>query len=137
MNPASQLAEGLPPVSPAALGNGLAGRLRTARESVRKARRLLAAPSPEALDVCSQTLEEAVACLSGLGPGLATEGGDPQLAAEAVALRRDVSRLGELLENAAAFHHGWRRLAFPAGDGYTAGGGTAETVPPPRFSAEG
>jgi len=96
---------------------------------VRQARERLIAPSPANLDECRGRLEEAVNALRQLQMTL--PGNDPvrnaTLRAPLAALRAEIARLKTLLDNAAAFHHGWMRLAASIIAGYQADGNPAPT----------
>ncbi len=110
------------------------GHVSRARASVCEARRLLARPTAKAV-------EESAACI-----GSAVESfqhvrrsfrGDPAVAAEVGALRKELALAAALLEGAASFYLGWARLMYTATGGYTVRGEPASPGPARRVSVEG
>jgi hypothetical protein len=99
-----------------------------AQQEIEEACRLLIDPSPENLDRCSTVLTGAISRLSQSRPP----------ASEARTVRVLVKRVVRLLEAAASYRYGWRRVlqAMSAG-GYTPAGDPAVSSEPRRIWMEG
>jgi hypothetical protein len=85
-------------------------------------------PSPEALDECAsrcqQAAEELAACL----PHLHSADGRPKALAAAQRLQAAIRSSRRLLENAGAYHDGWRAILGAMSGGYTHRGEPAPVV---------
>ena len=108
------------------------------QQSIRDARALLIAPTPENLNDCQGRVDEAVTVLRQLQTRL--PGGDSKrdssLRAPLAELRAEIARLNTLLESAATFHTGWVRLAASMVAGYTADGTPGQPEPARRVWLE-
>jgi hypothetical protein len=114
-----------------------AERLATAQSEVRRACRLLTAPTPEALDNCQEALASAVNALrefrcfsQEVPPGPATR-------PLALTLKAEVLRAGRLLESLATFYKGWERILGSMSGGYTSNGAPAAVTRPGRLCCRG
>ncbi len=116
--------------------------LSVARSEVKRACRLLEAPSPASLEASSSALERAVSgiddCRRGIRPGVA----DADVRAADVRtmlrqLRADLRRAGRLLESAADFYRGWERILGAMSGGYTAGGEPAAVARTGKLYCQG
>lgn len=105
--------------------------IRAVRLSVDRTIDLLLSPSPAALDRCSQILETAGRQLAKFQPLLGQKRGtraadeEAKGLEEAKKLRWSVIRASRLLDGAAKFHDGWRRLRDTLTAGYTERGAPA------------
>ena len=98
-----------------------------ARAELGEVRRLLHAPSPEALDRCGPHLEQAIKRLASLEAWLRS-GARPnrqELRQNLDQIRREMSDIGALMESAAGFYQGWGQLLASLTGGYSPKG-----VPP-------
>jgi hypothetical protein len=107
----------------------VAERLEAAQFELKRACDLLLAPTPQALNSCQAALENAVFVMRAL---------PPQTASQAVrAVRADVLRARQLLENLARFYRGWERLLGTMSGGYVAGGDPAPVFRTGRICCRG
>jgi hypothetical protein len=102
-----------------------AERLALARLEVTRACNLLIAPTPDALNICQDALQRAVAVLTEMGSPRAEFRADPATEPQVLALRADVLRAGWLLQNLDNFYRGWERILGTMSGGYTANGDPA------------
>lgn len=100
--------------------------MRRARASVGEARQLLVSPTPPALSGVVAALERAVGCLETLGQSLRSGGpagsGRKELRGALEEVRRELSPVRGLLENAAGLYSGWAGCLYRVACGYTARG---------------
>ncbi len=96
-------------------------------------------PAPDAVAGAVPRLEEAVAGITELADFLRS--GEEIPAAEAVTalddIRCELSRIGAVLDYAAAYHAAWARILCSMASGYTAAGTAPMPEPPPRITVTG
>lgn len=117
---------------------------RRAAESLRNARcefeavtGLLLRPTPDVLGDCEERLARAAVEMEAGRPFWSEAVGDREAAFEARSARKALEHTKRLLENAARFYNGWRRLRA-AGDGqYGADGSLPELRCAARILARG
>ncbi|MGI8745035.1 MAG: hypothetical protein ACR2NN_21180 [Bryobacteraceae bacterium] len=88
---------------------------RQARKGLEKVRKELLDPTPHSVERCSVPLQAAIACMTELAshfssPVASGSGGDGPLRAELFGMRRDLTNVNALLQNAASFYNGYARL---------------------------
>ncbi len=115
----------------------LRGTLARLRDVLGCAEVLAANARPDALARCTSMLDGAAAELHVCRSHLAAHRGNPTLLSQAREIRRRLERLRRLLDQAAGFHNGRRRVLGGMLAGYTAGGAAAEWRPPARLSVRG
>jgi hypothetical protein len=89
---------------------------------------VLLRPSPEVLDECAFRCQQAAAELASCLPHLHSARGRPKALAAAQRLQAAIRSARLLLENAAAFHDGWRAILGAMSGGYTCQGEPAPVV---------
>jgi hypothetical protein len=89
---------------------------------------VLLRPSVDALDECALRCQLAAAELAGCLPHLHSAHGRPQALAAAQRLQAAIRSARRLLENAEAYHDGWRAILGAMSGGYTPQGGPAPVV---------
>ena len=112
-------------------------RLVAARAEVRRASELLVDASPEALEACQGALDRAVSELAGFRSQCAAVPGNAGARSMALGLRTEVLRAARLLQNLAAFYHGWERILGAMSAGYTATGDPAAVARRGRLYCRG
>jgi hypothetical protein len=110
-------------------------RIREARRKLHQVRQILMTPSPERLGDCGPVLEEAAGLLGSLLD--CPKSGVPLLMEELQALRRDVSVVTALMQQAAGYYLGWAQMLGAATSGYTNQGDAAPLVGYSQLSVEG
>ena len=92
-------------------------------------------PSPEQLAECGPVLEEAAGLLASLLD--CPKSGIPLLMGELQELRRDLSVVAALMQQAAGYYLGWAQMLGAATSGYTNQGDAAPLVGHSQMSVEG
>lgn len=109
---------------------GPEGLIAAAAGSLRRARLLLAEPSPGNLNLARAALSEALAPVENVAAFLRSEGPSDRRWKDAMArLRSDLSACATLMERAAAFHAGLLDALLAA-----ANGATASSIPARRLN---
>jgi hypothetical protein len=108
-------------------------RIREARRKLYQVRQILMTPSPERLGDCGPVLEEAAGLLGSL-PDCRKSG---RLMEELHALRRDLSVVTALMQQAAGYYLGWAQMLGAATSGYTNQGDAAPLEGYSQLSVEG
>jgi hypothetical protein len=107
-------------------------------EHLREVRGALEQPSVVRIDQCREELQKMVGILQGIprqfGELPANRDG---VLAGALAARRELRRIRDLLESAAGFHQGWRQFRATFLSGYTAQGAPAAVPGTHRLSLSG
>jgi hypothetical protein len=111
-------------------------RRREARQKLHQVRQILMTPSPERLGDCGPVLEEAAGLLASL-PDYRKSGPPVPFIEELQALRRDLSVVTALIQQAAGYYLGWAQILGAATSGYTNQGDAAPLVGYPQVSVEG
>ena len=113
-------------------------------ESVQQIRRdleevcqMLLRPTPEVLDTCAERLAAAISHMEASRAQWPELARNRQAAAEIQRVRRTLANAGRLLDNAAQFHFGWRKLRAVLTGGYRADGSVAEMALPRRIFVQG
>ena len=116
-------------------------RVRGARRKLRQVRQILMTPSPEQLGECGPVLEEAADLLGSLLEGgmSGTRGSllVPLLREELQVLRRELTVVTALMQQAAGYYLGWAKMLGAAIGGYTNHGDVPPLVVESRLSVEG
>ena len=115
----------------------LVEQLKAARQQLDFASKLLAKPSPEALDSCSSVLEAAGRQLTEWQPAFSQQAGDAAALEEAWRLRRSFVRTSLLLQGVGDFHRNWIQLRGAITGGYTETGESAPVMHASRISLHG
>jgi hypothetical protein len=118
-------------------GAALVEQLMSARQQLDFASRLLAKPSPEALESCSSVLEAAGRQLAEWQPTFSQQAGDAAALEEAWRLRRSFVRTARLLQGVGDFHLNWLQLRGAMTGGYTKTGEPAPLIHGSRISLHG
>jgi hypothetical protein len=111
-----------------------------ARTSVRWALAQTATPSSEVLDRCLPVLKSAEADLRDFtlpAAGAAASKNKKELLRQLRELKKDLGSLATMLDHAAGFYDGCKRLHEPQDDGYDARGAPQPSCPASRVSVEG
>ncbi len=111
--------------------------LRSCSAAVEQARSGLIEGTAAALDRCCDVLASAAERLGAARPSLDSARGEAEALALAWELRRDIRRAGALLENAAAYHAGWRNRVSVQTGGYGADGAPAQAMHSGRLWVRG
>ncbi len=113
--------------------------LRRARAHLKELHSLLVAPTPESLEESVPRLQAAAECLRNVEGALrsGTAAARPTLLPELSELKRQVSLVQALLQQAAGFYFGCARLLAATAVAYTASGEPAVPAPPRRLRLEG
>lgn len=98
---------------------------------------MLLRPDPERLDACVEILAAIAAEIEATRPQWPGLVGNRDLAVEALLVRRSLSNARHLLDNAARFHFGWRKLRAVLTGGYRMDGSVAEIAMPRRIFVQG
>ena len=98
-------------------------RIHKARWKLRQVRQILMTPSPEGLSECGTVLEEAAELLGKLQPGPTQR--VPHLMDELQVLRRELTVVNALMQQAAGYYLGWAQILGAATGGYTSHGEAA------------
>ena len=116
-------------------------RVRGARRKLRQVRQILITPSPEQLGECGPVLEEAADLLGSLlVSGMSGARGPlpgPELHEELKVLRRELTVVTALMEQAAGYYLGWAQMLGAAVGGYTNRGDVPPLTVESRLSVEG
>ena len=116
-------------------------RVRGARRKLRQVRQILMTPSPEQLGECGPVLEEAADLLGSLLEGGMSSARDslpgPLLQEELQVLRRELTVVTALMQQAAGYYLGWAQMLGAAIGGYTNHGDVPPLVVESRLSVEG
>ena len=116
-------------------------RVRGARRKLRQVRQILITPSPEQLGECGPVLEEAADLLGSLlVSGMSGARGPlpgPELHEELKVLRRELTVVTALMEQAAGYYLGWAQMLGAAVGGYTNHGDVPPLTVESRLSVEG
>ncbi len=128
-------------------------RVRQARRKLRQVRQILLTPSPEQLGECGPVLEEAADLLASLlKDGMSSARGPIrlmelrqelrpelrlELGAELQVLRRELTVVTALMQQAAGYYLGWAQMLGAAISGYTSEGEVPPLAVESRFSVEG
>lgn len=116
-------------------------RVRGARRKLRQVRQILMTPSPEQLGECGPVLEEAADLLGSLlEGGMSSARGSlpvPLLHEELQVLRRELTVVTALMQQAAGYYLGWAQMLGAAIGGYTNHGDVPPLVVESRLSVEG
>jgi hypothetical protein len=110
-------------------------RLAIARSDVHRACDLLIASTPEALNDCQNALARAVSVLHDFRRNEISP--SPGLTTIARALKAEVVRARQLLENLSSFYKGWERILGAMSGGYTSSGAPAAVDRQGRFCCRG
>lgn len=127
--------------------------VRQARRKVRQVRQILLTPSPEQLGECGPVLEEAAGLLGSLLKGAIGGAWDPpagselpgqlrgelhsELGDELQVLRRELSVVTALMQQAAGYYLGWAQMLGAAIGGYNNQGDVPSLAVESRISVEG
>ena len=111
--------------------------LRKAREQLEQVCQMLLRPSARVLNDCEERLASAAAELEAGRPEWKQAAGDGQAAEEARLARQAFFHARRLLENAARFHAGWRRVRASLTGEYRADGSLPDLCCPTRVLVEG
>jgi hypothetical protein len=98
---------------------------------------MLQRPTPEVLDSCVAHLAAVTAEIQATRPQWPRLVGNREAAGEARLVRRALTNARRLLDNAAQFHSGWRKLRAALTGGYRADGSAAEIAVPCRIFIQG
>ena len=114
-------------------------RVRRARRKLRHVTEMLLTPSPELLEGCGPALEEAAALLGSLLEDRTgtVPGPVPAMHDELQGLRRDLTVMTALMEQAAGYYLGWAQMLGAAVGGYTSQGNVPPLAVDSRVSVEG
>ena len=124
-------------------------RVRQARRKLRQVRQSLMTPSPEQLGECGPVLEEAADLLGSLlEGGMSTARGAIlrsefryesrlELTDELQVLRRELTVVTALMQQAAGYYLGWAQMLSAAASGYTNQGDVPPLAVESRLSVEG
>jgi hypothetical protein len=117
-------------------------RIRGARRKLRQVRQILMTPSPEQLGDCGPVLEEAVALLGCLMESRKSGDQIPApknelLMDEVQVLRRELSVVTALMQQAAGYYLGWAQMLGAATGGYNNHGEAAPVTGGSQLSVEG
>ncbi len=93
--------------------------VRGARRKLHQVREILMMPSPEQLCGCGPVLQEAAALLGSLLESRTNGATVPFLGDELELLRRELSVVTALMQQAAGFYLGWAQMLSAATGGYT------------------
>ena len=115
----------------------LVEQLMSARQQLDFASKLLAKPSPEAMESCSSVLEAAGRQLSEWQPTFSQQAGDAAALEEAWRLRRSFVRTSRLLQGVGDFHRNWLQIRGTITGGYTETGESAPIIHANRISLHG
>jgi hypothetical protein len=110
-------------------------RIREARRKLHQVRQILMTPSPERLGDCGPVLQEAAGLLGSLSD--CPKSGVPLLIEELQALRRDLSVVTALMQQAAGYYLGWAQMLGAATTGYTNQGDAGPLLGYSQMSVEG
>lgn len=121
------------------------GRVRGARRKLRQVRQILMMPSPEQLGECGPVLEEAADLLGSLLESGMSSARDPLLGPllvpllqeELQVLRRELTVVTALMQQAAGYYLGWAQMLGAAIGGYTNHGDVPPLTVESRLSVEG
>lgn len=111
--------------------------LRQIRNELEEICQVLQRPAPEVLDSCLPRLAAAVSSMEASRSQWTQLAGSREGAAEARLVRRALSNARRLLDNAAQFHSGWRKLRAALTGGYRADGSVGEISMPRRIFVQG
>jgi hypothetical protein len=108
--------------------DGEVERVRQARRKLHQVREILISPSPEKLGECGPVLEDAAGLLGSLLESRTNGAAPPLLAEELQGLRRELSVVTALMQQAAGYYLGWAQMLGAATNGYTNHGEAAPLV---------
>jgi hypothetical protein len=117
--------------------DGEVERVRAARRKLRQVREILMTPSPEGLGECGPVLEEAAELLKSLLEIARGGRNIPLLADEVQGLRRELTVVQALMQQAAGYYLGWAQMLGAATNGYTNQGAVPPLITRPQLSVEG
>jgi hypothetical protein len=107
------------------------------RRELEEVCQMLLRPTPEVLDSCASRLVCITAEIEATRPQWPALAGKCEAAVEARLVRRALAHIRLLLDNAAQFHSGWRKLRAVLIGGYRADGSAAEIAMPRRIFVQG
>ncbi len=119
------------------LGESDLERLRGATRKLAQVRQILITPTPEQLAGCGPVLEEAIEILGYVERGQKTREPLPILRDELHVLRRELSVVTALMQQAAGYYLGWAQMLGAAMGGYTPYGEAAPLTGRSHVSVEG
>jgi hypothetical protein len=108
--------------------------LRSARAALERICKMLESPSPATLDACADAMERIIGDLQAGRQWMAQA---EEVGAEARRLRSVILRVRALLNLAANYHFGWRRILAGMSGGYTVLGAPAPLHTRARVSIQG
>lgn len=112
-------------------------RIADARLEIERVRLLLLEATPAAIDQCAEHLERGASALRVLERDVSDEQLPvPGLRCQLLDLRRELDRVGKLLQAGSAWHLGWARIVASA-DGYTQAGTLVGMPAAGRVSLQG
>ena len=94
-------------------------------------------PTPEVLDSCAARFSAITSEIEATQPQWPGLVGNRDAAVEAQGVRRALSSARRLLDSAAQFHSGWRKLRAVLAGGYRVDGSVAEVATPHRIFVQG
>jgi len=112
-------------------------RAREARRKLRQVRQNLMTPSPELLGECGPVLEEAAGLLGSLLENRNSSAPHNDLRDELQELRRELTVVAALMDQAACYYLGWAQMLGAAVTGYTSYGDVPPLRVESRVSLEG
>ena len=110
---------------------------RNVRRELEEVCRMLLRPTPEVLESCVARLAAITTEIEATRPQWPGLIGNRETAVEARMVRRALSNARRLLDTAAQFHSGWRKLRAALTGGYRADGSAAEIALPCRIFVQG
>jgi hypothetical protein len=100
--------------------------LRKARLELEQVCRMLLRPSPEILEACEERLAKVAKEIEASRPLWREARNDIQVVGEARSVKRALQRVRRLLDTAARFHAGWRRIRAGMSGQYQSDGSLPE-----------
>jgi hypothetical protein len=117
--------------------DGEVDRVRAARRKLHQVREILMMPSPERLGECGPVLEEAADLLKCFLESRSGGASASHLAEEVQGLRRELTVVTALMQQAAGYYLSWAQMLGAATSGYTNEGAIPPLTSRPRLSVEG